>query len=271
MRKHDLIIYRLTSISEVLFITGILNFFMCYVIDCRTMTICSYNAFLYSFVFLIAEVVFYIVMEIIYFTVTQRSTGNRRLLSSVRNPKMMYSDLSKKWYIRTSYVWRKFVCGLYIQVFTRILLLVSVSVTCAFLLYKSIYEGWQYFPVVTSLLSVSVFACLFAAYRDSRHLFRSGAGLFRYMIVRKKSIYDVNCDFKNANKISNDLYISDNAIYYRNSTSVSIIDLLDVKNYVVGTNIISLCLYSNDNPEKIMFNTDREFNAVCFKLLRSNI
>lgn len=262
-------VYKFLEVSEIIFTLCIINFAVCYYcwygkqkLD-LIITIASMLLAFGCFIYIIANIALKIILR-----ADSDSILTRRYLGFLKNRKEPYSHYGCSISIRTSYVWRKFVFGINPYGVVCELLCITTSVLLGCGIYFSVRDRWQYLNIVLPLLTILSFVAVYGVYHFSCTVFRSGNGLMRHAVINGRSIAEISKDFRDAERISRNLRISNSTIFFRNYHAVTIINVGKIKDYKMHKMSVAVRLHNSIITERMDFNTKDDFNAVCLHLMQ---
>lgn len=197
---------------------------------------------------------------------TTKYDRSHTFLGVLRKRKPVYKKLPMK--LKLSYLWKHWVIGINIKKLLKLLAVLSItlfSFLCGFLAVK---DSWQYSDVLAPCFTIIGIVLSYFCYRMTGTIFRSGQGLYEYLLRTKESLQDTTDDFKNAKVVSRNLRISQNRLFYRDSNGVILIRFDCVKKYLLRDNLIFILPIWETEVYSLYLKTDTEYCAVSSRLLR---
>lgn len=272
MRKR-LIAMMIADTCEMLFALSVIGYWVIYAssyyvggVNKRLVTAMS--------IILIAASLAYIASTIVAMAKTREDSyykNTHKFLHYLRPKKDSYAKYKHRLLFMRYRVWNRFVLGVNWKRILKAFMFLSGAVATACIGVLAIRDSWMYAGTILSGMVILTITFLGCAYVKLKNSCRSSNGLIQYLIQYSTSLSAVNQQFKQAEKITKNLYISYDILFMRDPRNVQIVNLADVKDYRVYRDCITVYSARTQLLTDLCFKNDDEYQAIYKALLRRPI
>lgn len=189
--------------------------------------------------------------------------------SAIANSKDPYETYCHSLQMHKYHIWWRFVFGIDAIIALAVLIGVVISIDSALVICLSYRDSWGFQQIITPICSIVFLGSIIVVYKKLPRVFRSGAGLVRSLMFYNTSMQVLDENFRNAKRISRDLWISTSWIYYRDVHNVFVINRFKITNYRLLERKIAVEVENGIMPTVLRFHSAKEYNAVSQAILRS--